>query len=226
MLCSGSFGSWADPCTRSYFQSLPPLALVVIVSCSYIPLTQILYRIIKPVFTPWLPLSEAEALLETDSAGESVQLVSKPKPPLWRTICLSSLALVEAICWSIIASYRIVLSTGGPDYLVISPFLSFLSWLPAVVIPVLRPTLTPPYDLFTFYLLQLTTGIFRLGVIWYDRGTLGTRVNVWDVAGATANSVILLALLFIVLRMPLNLPRNKTIEEKIVCILFPQHKWL
>ena len=223
MFCSGSFVSWTDSCTRSYFQSLPPLVFIVIVLFFQIPLTQKLYGIIKPAFTPWLPLSEAEALLEVDSSpsvGEpSVPRGSRFKPPLWRTICLSGLALVETISWLTIASYRIVLSTGGPDYRVISPFLSFLSWLPAVVAPVFRPTLTPPYGLFLLYLLQLVTGVFRFGAIWYDRDTLGIRVNAWNVAGTTANLVVVLTLVSIVLRMPLNLPRNKIIEEKIVRFL-------
>ena len=115
-----------------------------------------------------------------------------------------------------IASYRFVLLTGGPDYRQIAPFLSFLSWLPAAVIPIFRPTMTPPYDLFALYVFQLITGVFRFGSIVYYRDTVRIEVNGWGVGGAVANLVVVLALMVIVLRMPMNLPRNKTVEDKIV----------
>ena len=115
-----------------------------------------------------------------------------------------------------IASYRFVLFTGGPDYRQIAPFLSFLSWLPAAVIPIFRPTMTPPYDLFALYVFQLITGVFCFGSIVYYRDTVGIKVNGWDVGGAVANLVVVLALMVIVLRMPLSLPRNKMVGERIV----------
>lgn len=223
MLCTGTFNSWANPCTRAYFESLPPFILILVVLCIYIPLPKTLSGVIRSAFTPFLSLEEAQALLDDDSPpqeGEpSVHSVSKPKPPLWRTICLSSLALVETVGWLILACYhRVILLTENVDYRAISPFISFLSWLPAVVIPIFRPTLTPPYDLFSFYVFQLVTGIFRFGAIWYDRDTLGIPVNTWDVVGAAANLVVILSLLVIVLRMPLNLPSTKAVEEKIVSL--------
>jgi hypothetical protein len=172
---------------------------------------------LKPVFTPFLPLPEAVALVEADSHHPvSEQPVSNAKPPLWRSMCLSGFALAETTCWLAIASYRLVLSKGSPDYRFISPFLSFLSWLPAAIIPTVRPTLTPPYGLFSLYVVQLVTSVFRFGVIWYDRDALGVAVNGWDVAGASANLVVVLALLLIVLCMPMNVAKNKAIEEKIV----------
>ncbi|KAF8502966.1 ABC transporter type 1, transmembrane domain-containing protein [Gautieria morchelliformis] len=207
--------SWADPCTRSYLTSFPPFILISIVLGFYLPLFPKLPAVLKPVFTPFLPLAEAVALIEADSHHSvSEQGVSNPKTPLWRSMCLSGLALAETICWLTIASYRLALAKGSPDYQVISPFLSFLSWLPAAVIPAVRPTLTPPYGLFSLYVVQLVTGVFRFGVIWYDRDTLGVPVNGWDVAGTSANLVAVLALLLIVLCMPLNIP-SKAIEEKI-----------
>lgn len=217
MLCTET--SWANPCTRSYLQSLPPFILILAILCIYIPLPKTLSRAIQSAFTPFLSLEEAQALLDKDLLSqEGEHSVSKPKPPLWRTMCLSSLALVETVGWLILACYRLVALTGSPDYRVISPFLSFLSWLPAVVIPVFRPTLTPPYDLFSFYVFQLVTGAFRFGTIWYDRDALGVPVKAWDVAGTAADLVVILSLLVIVLRMPLNVPSNKAVEEKIVSL--------
>ncbi|KAF8502971.1 hypothetical protein JB92DRAFT_3123623 [Gautieria morchelliformis] len=208
--------SWSDPCTRSYLKSFPPLILIAIVLCFYLPLFPKLPVVLKAVFTPFLPLAEAVALVEASSHHPvSEQDVSNPKPPLWRSMCLSGLALAETICWLTIASYRLAVAKGIPDHQVISPFLSFLSWLPAAIIPAVRPTLTPPYGLFSLYVVQLVTGVFRFGVIWYDRDTLGIPVNGWDVAGTSANLVAVLALLLIVLCMPLNIPRNKAIEENI-----------
>ncbi|KAF8529350.1 multidrug resistance-associated ABC transporter [Gautieria morchelliformis] len=208
--------SWSDPCTRSYLDSFPPFILISIVLCFYLPLFPNPPVVLTGVFTPFLPLAEAVALVEADSHHPvSEQAVSNPKPPLWRSMCLSGLALAETICWLTIASYRLAMAKGSPDYQFISPFLSFLSWLPAAVIPAVRPTLTPPYGLFSLYVVQLVTGAFRFAVIWYDRATLAAPLNGWDVAGTSANLVAVLALLLIVLCMPLNIPRNKAIEEKI-----------
>ncbi|KAF8502967.1 multidrug resistance-associated ABC transporter [Gautieria morchelliformis] len=207
--------SWSDPCTRSYLKSFPPFILIAIVLCFYLPLFPKLPAVLKPVFTPFLPLVEAVALVEASSHHPvSEQDVSNPKPPLWRSMCLSGLALAETICWLTIASYRLAVAKGSPDHQVISPFLSFLSWLPAAVVSAVRPTLTPPYGLFSLYVVQLVTGVFRFGVIWYDRDTLGLPVNGWELAGTSANLVAVLGLVLIVLCMPLNIP-SKAIEEKI-----------
>jgi hypothetical protein len=234
MSCTVSHRSWTDPCTRSYVQSLPPFILILLVLGLSIPLTvpraiRGFARVVKRPFTRFLPLAEAEALLQADTSptgGEpSVEIASKPKVPLWRTICMSGLALVESILWLIIASYRVVASAGSPEHDAIAPFLIFLSWLPAVIIPVVRPTLTPPFDLFAFYLLQLVTGIFRFGAIWYDRDTLGIPANVWDVVASAANLAVLLCLLLVVLRMPLEVPSDKIDQEKIVCLTFCFRKY-
>ncbi|KAF8579651.1 multidrug resistance-associated ABC transporter [Ramaria rubella] len=210
---------WTDDCTRSYFQSLPPFIFITFVGCLSIPLPAKITGIIPSAITPFLPLEEAQALLDTDSfsqTGEpSVQTVTKPEVPLWRTICLSSIALGETICWVVIASHRLVLSPGSMDYRTISPLLNFLSWLPVAVIPVLRPKVTPPFDLFIFYMLQLFTGIFRFGTIWYDHNTLGLSPSIWDVVATTANLVLISVLLLIVLRMPLNIPSDGVLAEKI-----------
>ncbi|KAF8508697.1 multidrug resistance-associated ABC transporter [Gautieria morchelliformis] len=208
--------SWSDPCTRSYLKSFPPFIVISIVLCFYLPICPKLPVVLKSVLTPFLPLAEAVALAEADShhpVGE--QAASNPKPPLWRSMCLSGLALAETICWLTIASYRLAVAKGIPDYQFVSPFLSLLSWLPAAVIPAVRPTLTPPYGLLSLYAVQLVTGVFRFEVIWYDRDTLGVPVNGWSVAGTSANLVAVLALLLIVLCMPLNIQRNKAIEDNI-----------
>jgi hypothetical protein len=219
MSCSELFASWSDPCTRSYLESFPPFILIFIVSCFYLSLFPKLPVVLKSAFTPFLPLAEAVPLVEADSYPASEQAVSNAKPPLWRSMCLSGFALAETTCWLAIASYRLVLSKGSPDYRIISPFLSFLSWLPAAVIPAFRPTLTPPFGLFSLYVVQLVSSVFRFGVIWYDHGTRGVAVNRWDVAGTSANLVVVLVLLLVVLCMPMNLPRNKAVEEKIVRII-------
>jgi len=225
MLCSASHSSWTDSCTRSYVQSLPPFILIFAVLSLALPISlprpvQEFTSAIKRPFTRFLPLAEAEALLQANTAqpeGEpSVQVASKPNVPLWRTTLLSGLALVESLSWLIIASYRLVSSAGSLDHYIIPPFLIFASWGPAVILPVIRPTLTPPYDLFALYLLQFVMASFRLGAIWYDQVTLEIPAYTWDVVGSTANLAVVLGLLVVVLRMPLNLPSDQADVEKIV----------
>ena len=154
----------------------------------------------------------------TSPAGDEpfVEVASKPHVPLWRTMLLSGLALAESLSWLIIASYRLVSSARSPEHYVIAPFLIFASWFPAVILPAIRPTLTPPYDLFALYLLQLATGIFRFGTIWYDRDTHGVPVGTWDVVGSAINLAVVLGLLVVVLRMPVNVPSDRVDAEKIV----------
>ncbi|KAF8577829.1 multidrug resistance-associated ABC transporter [Ramaria rubella] len=218
MFCSAPGGSWTDPCTRSYFESVSPLVLISLVLCLSIPLPPRIAGVVKPTFTRFLPLNEAEALLHTHQpprSGEpSVQLTRKSKAPLWRTVCLSGLALAEATSWLGISSYRLAL-LGRLDYRTITPFFSFLSWLPAIVVPVVRPKVTPPFDLFVFYLFQLGTGAFRFGTIWYDHETFGIPPVAWTMVGTTAHLMVVLALLTIVVRMPLNAPNEVSSKEKI-----------
>ncbi|KAF8526563.1 hypothetical protein BU17DRAFT_82663 [Hysterangium stoloniferum] len=208
-LCDAPFISWTDDCTRSYFESLPSFVLVIAILCLSIPFVQNINWPIRSFVT----LPEAEAIIDPSLApGESI---SKGKTPLWRTICFSALALGETIGWLVIASYRTVALHGSLSHHTIAPFLNALVWLLAVTIPVVRPTPTPPYDLFALYLFQFVAGIFRFGTLWYDRDILEIPPLAWDVAASSVNLAVIAVLLMIVLQMPLSIPTNDVIAEKI-----------
>ncbi|KIJ35250.1 hypothetical protein M422DRAFT_262419 [Sphaerobolus stellatus SS14] len=224
-LCSAPFITWTDSCTRSYFEALPSAALALFIICLAIPVpSTVLSRALKSPFKQFLTLPEAEALIDDKPYdGEPiVQKDAKPKGPLWRTVSLSGFALGETLVWLVIAGYRIVLLHGEFNYWTLTNFLNAFSWLPAVILPVLRPTVTPPYDLFAFYILQLIAGVFRFGVILYDRDTVGITLNPWDLTASILNLVVILALLFIVLRMPMNIPSSEEIAEKIGTSVSPE----
>jgi len=166
-------------------------------------------------------MSEAEALVLDDSPdGKQVAKKIKVRPPLWRTFFLAGLALAEGVTWFTLASYRLSFNPGAPNYLVISAFMTAFSWLPAMALPVIRPKVTAPYDLFILYLSHLFSGFFYLGTIWYEHHVNGFSSRTWDVVIRDVNFLVIILLLAAVLVMPIGMPSTQAIAEKIVSLCY------
>ncbi|GJJ10347.1 hypothetical protein Clacol_004573 [Clathrus columnatus] len=221
--CSAPFFTWSDNCTRSYFESFPTLVFVVFLLFRSLPWPENgplrdFSNAVKSPFTLFLSLNEAEAILNPELAAKDVQ-ATKVRAPIWCTATLATLALGEAVSWLTIGSYNVIASNGTVDYRVLTPYINAAAWLFAVIIPIFEPQVTVPYKLFIFYVLQLIAGVFQFGSIWYDHDIFGIPLRTVDVVGGSLNLFVVLTLLIIVLRMPLSVPTNDEIAEKIVRLL-------
>ncbi|KAI0332220.1 multidrug resistance-associated ABC transporter [Cubamyces sp. BRFM 1775] len=166
-ICDGtSVTSLYDPCVRSFWAAVLPFALVVLLLVSVIPPIPALLRVLKKPFENYLPLSEAEALLYGEDDGDEGE-ESKDLVPLWRTLVLSTLSLVECLLWVGVGCYSLVndsddLWNGGGDLLIA------VSWFYAALRPIVRPTATVPIDLFLLFGLHILLGLFILCGHVYD----------------------------------------------------------
>jgi hypothetical protein len=70
-----------------------------------------------------------------------------------KPLLLSWIARIETVVWLGIASFTVVQDQRDSVF-VASPFVFALTWLFATVRPIVRPTPTPPLDLFTLYLIH------------------------------------------------------------------------
>jgi hypothetical protein len=189
-----------------------------------------------------LDLHEAEALDITPDADKEVTpgsdedaSTAHPKlevevpdtPPLWRTLVFAFVGLLEALGWLSYGVYNLINhynshmdydhhlhpNVVGP---IVFPFLIAISWVYAVVRSVVKPTATPPYDLFTVYCLHLVTGVLLLGGTLFDYGVVGSTPPLLVILALSANMAAVLILLVVVVSMPLEVPSNRVKAEDIV----------
>lgn len=226
-LCSGFTFSWTNECNRAYFEALPPFILAILLILIALPSWSHAERLrrfahaIKGPCHEFLTLEEAELLIldNKELTSESWAFGETRKPPLWRTACFTGIALGETVVWFVLGSYHLAVSDGGVvEYTAVAPFFKAISWIPATVLPVIKPKLTPSYGLLAFYFSQLVTGAFRFGAILYDHDASGISSTTWTVLGAIAHLSMITVLLLIVLFMPVNLPSSEEVSKKIVSI--------
>ena len=228
-LClNSSIWDFSDPCIRAAWSAILPVALVTLISLSHIPLPESASKIcafIKSPLQTLITLEEAEALDETGvesthystDSGEDDDK-SEVTVPLWRTVLLSWIALLEALVWLSIGVYRLV--TYSKDFWYPLNFIAIAAtWLYAFARPIHHPTLTPPYDLFALFLCHLGSAVLLLGGVLYDRAVLvETPLDPLTMVGLCANLSAVAVLLIVVLRMPLDTPSKRIRQEDIVCI--------
>jgi len=215
-LCSAPFISWTDSCTRSYVEALPPFIAAVLAALFLIPLpSSPTSRALAAPFKPYLTIPEAEALV-LDDPNTNERVAVKPRPPLWRTVCLSGLAMAELIAWVTLASYQLVATHGEFTYSTTTDIIRAISWLSAVLLPIFRPMATAPYDLFAMYLFQASSRLFHFSTVWYDFQTTSVHPSFLGFAGHGVDLVVVTFLLVVVLRMPIDLPGSEIIAEQVV----------
>lgn len=211
---------FSEPDVRVAWSSIVPVAFVVLLSISFIPLPAPLSKILDYIKTPfrtYLTLPEAEAYAEGNTpTGESP---TKSAAPIWFTLFLTWTALLELAFWIGLATYKLATASDGREdikYAVLALLKAF-SWLYASIKPVLRPTATPPYDLFCLYIIQFITGDLELGGILFDHYVFGLSLpGKFVVAAHVTNIVIIVVLIIIVLSRPMGIPSERVDPSEIV----------
>jgi hypothetical protein len=220
-------------CARSFWGALVPAAFVFVLCVVVIPIPTWLSNLLRPVkgqFVPFLTLQEAEALNaatmaeskatfgDTGQDGAS-EAVAEPKVEpghFWKPLLLSWFALIETLVWFGVASFTLIQDERDPVY-VASPFVLALTWLFATVRPIVRPIPTPPFDLFTLYLINTVFELVSLGAFAYNHYAHATPFPPpLAVAAHILNLYVLLILVAIVLSMPLAIPSSGVEKAKIV----------
>jgi hypothetical protein len=181
-----------------------------------------------------LPLYEAEALDASAAAGDKVfededaYVTDVEVPawiPLWRMLVFVFLGLSETLFWLSDASFRFINDPtdvwGG-----FCPILIAISWLYATIRPVIWPTVTPPYDLFSIYIVHLIAAILQFGGVLFDHSVVGAPLPPTVViVGLVANLMAVVVLLTVIVTMPLAIPSKRVKKEDIVSCFLPL-EWL
>lgn len=230
MLCQNSGAlDFGNPCVRTTWSTLLP-AIFVFLLCTKALFPKITLKATKPLsetFPHFISLQEAEALdgsgdkplADEDVLSES-QVEVENLVPLWRTIVLSFIALLETLFWLGTACYTFVVRSediwDGISSAVIS-----LTWLYAACRPIMRPTATPPYDLFVLYIIHLTMGITLLGGVVYANDVYYIPLPPTAVIiGQAFNIIAVIMLLGVVISMPLGIPSNRVKKSDIVSLKY------
>lgn len=217
----------SDPCIRATWAALAPAVFVAALCLFSIPLplpafARKLGRALGSPLDEFLTLREAEALSTDEPIPDDA--VTNTAVPLWRTVALAFVALVQALIWLSAGAYILVTHeldtwTGVCAVLVGS------TWVYGVCKPVFWPKPTAHYDLFVLYLVHLVFGVIVLVGIIYDHSVfhvpLGPRIGF---AGLIFNLVAVFVELALVSTMPMELPSSRINEEDIVRITpLPSH---
>lgn len=199
---------------RALWASLSPVALLVLLA--FLNLNTVFPTSITALFTGFLPLSEAESLLD-----ESLTPLETPSPPPWINRVLSFLALIQTVAWFFLGYQRLNAKGDLAAWDVWTVFLVASTWCYATWRPFVRSHSTsPPYDLFALYLIHLTAALVEIGVLIFNWYILNALPPNWVVLVAVIiNLAILLSLIGVVLTIPLAIPSNQIDKEKIVGLL-------
>jgi hypothetical protein len=97
------------------------------------------------------------------------------------------------------------------------PFVVACAWLYATVRPIASPSPTPPYDLFTLYILRIAFDVLAFGGKLYDHAVDGAPLpGNWTIAVQVLNLTVLAISVVIILSMPLSIPSPEVNREEIV----------
>ncbi|KAG1837297.1 hypothetical protein F4604DRAFT_1843943 [Suillus subluteus] len=217
-LCPGSNAlDLSDACVRTSLGAIVPAALILalcLFSISRVPaFVRPLTSAINLPFCSFLTLREAEAL---DSQGEkSGDVVVDNTVPLWRTVLLSFVALLQALVWSAAGAYDII--TNKADiWTGIAQLLIAATWIYASCKPIFWPKPTIHFDLFTLFVLHFVFGIILLGGTLYDYEVFGVPLPPYlPFLGLIFNLVAILVVMTVVGNMPFELPSNRIKKEDI-----------
>lgn len=212
--CDGeSSTSSAGACLRNLWSAVIPFAFVVLALLSITSPVRVLLRAASKPFSNFLPLHEAEALISgDDSAGEEEEIAA----PLWRTLVLSTVSLIECLLWVGVACYSLIVNpqdvlNGVGDLLVA------MTWLYAALRLVVKPTATVPYDLLVLFGLHLVLGTVTFFGHLYDN-----YVFAWPmphgalVVTEVVNLLATAGVFTVVVNMPLGIPSKQVNRATIV----------
>jgi hypothetical protein len=221
---SGPF-DFRDPCIRSSWSALIPAFFVFLLCVSTLPAPELAQKpldIVKAPFRVYLTLPEAEALdasaAEGDKLGGDEDVSSSDNAPLprWRALILSWIGLMQTLVWLGVGVYSRI--TDPSDvWAVLCPVLIACSWLYATARPMSSPMATPPMDLFSLYCLHLVSGTLLFGGLIFDYTITGSPLpHPLVIIALTANLVLLLGLLTVIVSMPMAIPSKRVRKEQIL----------
>lgn len=222
---SGGLLHLGSPCVREFWSAVLPLVLVALVIASTLPQPKPVRTLVASLKTPFrnfLTLAEAEAL---DADADDLNCVPRntvPPVPLWRSLLLAVVSLLETLVWLGVATYCLAISPVDVHHALVASALS-LVWLYATVRPIVAPAATPPNDLLVLYTLQLVMSLLTFGGILFDSSVRGYPNPAPPVLAAhIANLAAITLLLLVVFNMPLAVPSDAVEKDKIVSISCPR----
>lgn len=194
------------------------LALLTILRFSPGPSTKYkIVRRIKRSFTPFLTIRDAELLVAHDNAVTSdAELKRRRKGAIFRLSApISVLSLCEVLAWSSLASYAFMTQhTSAWMNLALA-----ISWLFTALRLLIKPSMTPPYDILCLLVIQLCTATVCLAAIWYNLYASGKGwPGGWELSARLLDVSIISALLAIILRTPVELPGKDVDTSRIVSL--------
>ncbi|RDX45811.1 multidrug resistance-associated ABC transporter [Lentinus brumalis] len=207
-----SLATLSDACVREFWAAVIPTALVGLILLAAIPPVHALLRRARRPFTNFLSLREAEVLIAGD---EIVPEDEDEGVPLWRTLLLSTVALIETLLWVSVGCYSIVVNpedtwNGVRDFLVAA------TWFYATLRPVVWPSAIAPADLLSLFTIHLVCGIVTYFGHLYDRYVYDAPMPTpLRSAAYVVNLFAVAGLLILVLNMPLGIPSKRIKKEDI-----------
>ncbi|KAF7311403.1 hypothetical protein MKEN_01042200 [Mycena kentingensis (nom. inval.)] len=215
-------------CVRGSWAAIAPAVFVVAIFATRIPLPlpgpiQHPVDILRGQFQQYLPLHDAEALLEEDAAdgGKAANIDEREVVPVWRTFVFAVVGVAQCLFWT--ASGAFLLVTGRPVWESIQQFLIAGTWLYSAVRPITHPTATPPYDLFTLYSVHLLGGILQLGGYLFQKSAYGTPLpGTPTIVGLSLNLAAIVGVLAVILGMPMALPSRLVKKSDIGVSVSPE----
>ena len=217
-------------CIRESWSAIPPAAFVFFLYLANLPKPRTIGRVLETLCLPFknfLVLHEAEAVglgSESGYDGEIPEgkLMEMPNfVPLWRTVVLSFVAILESFIWISYGAYR-AYNEETVIWRDFFPFLIASSWVYASIRPITHPSTTPPYGLFTLYLILLAGSLLQIGGFIYDYGVFDIPFpSTIVLAAQVGNMIAILILLSIIVRMPVAIPSSKVDRNELVSGDYP-----
>ncbi|KAG2143718.1 hypothetical protein DEU56DRAFT_792331 [Suillus clintonianus] len=206
----------SNACVRASLSAIVPAVLVsaCLFSIPRIPaFARPLTNAIKSPFRNFLTLREAEAL--DIQEGNTCDVVVDNTVPLWHTVLLSFVALVQALVWTAVGAYSIIMNKAH-IWTGIAPLLIAATWIYASCKPVFWPKPTIHYDLFALFMIHFVFGIVLLGGTLYEHEVFGVPLPPHlPFLGLISNLIAILVVLTVVGNMPFELPSNRIKKEDI-----------
>ncbi|KAI0657587.1 multidrug resistance-associated ABC transporter [Cubamyces menziesii] len=214
-VCNGAtWTSLEDACVRASWAAVLPFVFVGLVLVSLVPPIPALLRFLKKPFTNFLPLPEAEALLYGDGNGGE-EREGENVVPLWRTLILSTVSLIECLLWLGIGCYSLIINPED-TWNGVRDFLIAVTWFYAALRPIVRPTATVPRDLFVLFALHLLLGVVTSIGHVYDHYVYGISLPSLPATAVYAVNLLAVAGAFlVVVNMPLGIPSKHVKKEEI-----------
>lgn len=207
----------SNSCSRALCFTLLPTILVLGLGVSHIPFPGPFRRLVttvKPLFGPFLTVSEAEALnvqaLATGGLGDIVTddsnqeaLELQQKIVQWRATLFVMLGMVECLLRTTIGVYFTYTTPSRMQDSFVY-LCSAIPWIYTTARPIARPITTVPYDLFLIYTVLFLGGALSLGGIIYDQVVFDVAAPTILLATFITDMIISFVLLLSVVTMPMG----------------------